>query len=263
MKLKNYLSNGLKTLAISTILLPTLSHALTLDAFQFANKTTINGVPNQKLTAIQNFGGAIGGTRSIEYTMTSTNGISTIDMYPGAPNQVVPIPSNFGFNNSFGAKGTVLLSYDGDNQVGVNQFNGLGSLDLKSGGATGLNFDTWFDFSFTQPLNLKFTFYDASDLTGNTYSSGTYVVDKRYDNNAFTTLFMPFANLTQFGNKGAANLSNIGAFSLQIGESYFAADFGITNLRTNSSTSAVPEPTTVGLMISGLIGLARRKKATV
>ena len=255
-----------KLSAFLIFLASTNSYAITLDAFNFSTRGRFNaGNIGQTVSTVQNVGGAYGGTRSIELTRTS--GGTGLDASHAPVVSNFPSPSHLSFNAGYGDSGRMLLTYDGNNQAGLNNYSGLGSLDLTQDGADALNFDIWYDFPANRSMNLVFTFYDASDPTGNKWSRGIYNVDRRYDNNAFTTLALAFTSLNQYGSNGAANLKNIGAFSLLFdGTNNYAADIGIANLRTNGSPNVgnpVPEPATIGLLISGIFGGIVRKRRKV
>jgi hypothetical protein len=251
----------------ATSFIYTSSFAVSLDQFSYTrenlngNITTLNsGRVGETISLIQNFAGAFGGTRSVQITAAQLGGqFFNSAFYIQSANT----PSAITFNNSLDSSGSALISYDGDNLAGLTDYDGLCSnskcLDLKEGNATGLNIGVSYDLPFNIPMELEFTFYDSKDQSGNTYSRGSLIIDKRY-NDRFVDLFIPFASLTKFGLNGAANLSNIGAFSIGVkGDGLEASDLGLTNFRTNGSAS-VPEPTTIGLLLTGILGMSRKRK---
>ena len=144
---------NLKFLVIcSTLAIPVTGNAVTLDTYKYdsAGRIETSSGVNHTASIIQNSTGAVGGTRSIELTYNSDKPGSLDSSWSPAIKPLTGItpPSFLSMNTSFTGKGSMLITYDGNNTLGINDFRGLGSVDLKDGGATGLNYDVWYDLPF-------------------------------------------------------------------------------------------------------------------
>ena len=241
---------------LTACFLSTSAFAIVLDPYNFTSANKFQISTNSTSSAVQDFGGAIGGTRSIQIEKLS--GTSTFDVAgnPAGPGS----PSSLTFGTTGTATGTALIAYDGDNVLGLNNFRGLGGVNLLSGNATELDFEIFYDHNNLRPPGkLVFTFYETADK----WSQGVFTLNQEYL--TLAPVSFAFSSFTTFGSGGAANLSNIGAFSMLYDATNVpASDFIISNLRTNGSNiSPVPEPATMGLLASGLLGgiAARKKKA--
>ena len=259
------LSKFLPLLQWLVVAIPLPSYGITLDNFtDYKVNVPVGLIVTSKDTGklndsmVQFNAAAVGSTRSVELS-TVLNQVNGGFVYTGFSNNFGN-PNSIEQNSSLDGTAKTFLSYDGDNKVGLTNFTGL-NLDLREGNADKLEFDVHYDLPYQNPMKLEFTFYDRSDPTGNTFSRGLYDVGIRSQGRDFTTLNLSFAALSIFGSNGAANLSNIGAFSILFdGSNAPAADFGFSNFRTNGQNTSVPEPITLGLLGSGLIGVVLRKK---
>ena len=177
--------------SLATLLLPTSSFAITLDSFSYTSGSRLtSGAVGQTVSVQQTGQGAIGGTRSVEVKATAAGGTG-FEVGFGPFTERTQFPSNLAINSSFTGIGTALLTYDGDNKVGLTNYTGLNSLDLTEGGGNALTMDVIYDYPFNNKnMDLVFTFYDASDTTGNKWSRGVLTLDRQYrDNNHLETLF--------------------------------------------------------------------------
>lgn len=91
--------------------------------------------------------------------------------------------------------------------------NGLGTLDLLTQAYPSIVARVTYDFAPAALANLVFTFYDAADPSGKTYSRGTIVLRRAYSNELVS---LPFLELDQWGSSGPANLHRIGAITLEL-----------------------------------------------
>ena len=250
------MNNKLKFLVILGVCAFTCpnSWAITLDSFAFTEFRRVDLNPGMNFSEVLQGQGAFGGTRSVEVQNTS-NGSYDPEFTPGER-----IGQNFGafaLNPNLGGSGNALLTYDGDNEVGLTSFDNF-VLDLTQSGATQVEFLALYDFEPPQnPFEVEFTFYDASDATGNTFSQGSVFITENNESFANPSIFaLAFADLNRIGSNGAADLANIGAFSIGlIGENALSSEFAIANVQTNE----VPEPGTMMLLGASLLAGARRK----
>lgn len=223
------------------------AEAITIDAFNFSTSQRIEA--NPIALVVQQNGDPLGGSRSVEITRTTALGAGGTVSSNFSSSKVISL------DQGAGAKGKMELVYDGDLVAGLSNFRGLGGVDLTQGNANALTFDVWYDNPFgSTGYNIVFTAYESAEK----WSRGILTLNQRYD--TFTPFTISFSSMNIFGSSGPANLSNIGAISLLFdGTNAAAADFMIRNLSTNSNTTAVPEPTSLLLALSGL-GFYRRKK---
>jgi len=166
----------------------------------------------------------IAGTVSVE--ILTTNKLFVIDLGQGESSKVSVI-------------------YDGDNIPGLTNPAGLGGVNLLADNSDAFVFKiNGFDFANQNPGVLKLKVYDASDISGNTWSEGSLLLNQNvnYGVDPELSLNLDFNNLTTFGPNGSANLTNVGAIEIVFDLSNTpAADSSFTFFGTNGDCSHVPD----------------------
>lgn len=181
--------------------------------------------------------------------------------------QAVAFDLGGGVNSLFYAqdstiKSQLTLTYDG----GAAGFDptGLGGFDL-TGGGTEFGFEIGVNF-MDSPYSMEIIVYDASDPTGNTWSSDTISpTGPIFSATAFTIPYGHFGDGSQpndVGPNGPVNFGNVGAVVVKIGSAGQGADLEVDYIKT----SVVPEPASiitalVGAALCGFGYLRRRKSA--
>ena len=159
------------------------------------------------------------------------------------------------------ARGRVVVTWDGsDGLFGPGQvdYDGLGSIDFTVDQVLQI-LVTFSDVG--GPVRL--TFWDANDLTGNTYAQHTFNVPGGIPAASMVLLSAAFnnANFTAVGDSLSNILASVGAIQLEIDATAVAQqgwDMRIDFVRT------VPEPATLamlGLGFAGLLVAGRRKSS--
>lgn len=157
------------------------------------------------------------------------------------------------------ARGRVVVTWDGfDGLAGPNQVNyaGLGSIDFS--GETALELLVTFS-DIGGPVHI--TFWDASDLTGNTFAKATLVVPGGVPSNSSVLLSMPLSSFVATGGTLANIFDSVGAIQMVIDATAVAQE-GWDARFDYIRTVRIPEAATLGIFGLGLIGLgiaARRR----
>jgi hypothetical protein len=228
------------TAVMAVLLLAGNAYATLIDSFDVGYTTPVLLVypPATFLpgTALDMKSGAtsdiIGGTRDTELDYVSGPGISYSTANLGSSGSL-----DFAQGPNSSAKLTLI--WDGDTSQGLTSYS-LGA-NLTSGGATGLVTDVKnIDIDLTYMVEIYTDSTHASVYSGIIPggTSGPLYVDF---NSQFTV---------KPGASGGANFSNVGAIKLVLDGNHPDADISINSLGT-----AVPEPATFVLMLSGLMGL--------
>jgi hypothetical protein len=213
------------SLLVATVA-PSIAHAIRIDIFegQQSVQATV-GAPGVSTVAQAN---AIGGFRTI--TSVVSAGAS------GSKDEV----GNTVFEHSqgFGVSGQSALIWDGD-AIGTNlNPAGLGSINFLQDGATAIALS---GLSFDKPqqsnLTLKLFLYDATDATGQKWSSASVLLDRSMSEE---TVLLPFSSFTVSGPSGAASISNIGAIMLVIDGSEPNVDMQLKKIGTNGRCDLIP-----------------------
>lgn len=150
--------------------------------------------------------------------------------------------------------GYSLTVWDGiDMNAGTIDYDGLGGVDLTMGGMLNRFALSFLSADLAGSINL--TVYDASDMTGNTWSSAEFLLPGSIFSP--TDVDVMFSSFTDIGPNGAADFTNVGAISMMIqNESSGSLDVLL------SSVSVVPEPTgIVTLLMGGLLTLGRLRRS--
>ena len=161
--------------------------------------------------------------------------------YAGNPFTLSGYPDELFGISSFGTSITATVTFD---SVVTSTFTGTltGTSDILSGGINGYAFggsDTW---------------------TGGMQDSFTFVNGQITEWTFLTDATSPYYLLTTSNSWGGSALDTVGRIDAGDTPSYIALDPGTWTLQANSN-GAVPEPCTMLLIGSGLVGLAawRRK----
>ena len=152
----------------------------------------------------------------------------------------------FEYAANAGVAGMAVLTYDGVDGEALLDPTGLGGFDLTVDGQHAFQLA---DVFADHLAGFTIVVYDASDPTGNTWSSGTLTLTSPLT--TLATLTLEFADFNEFGTGGAADFSNVGAIELRV------YDIGEDSLDVSIGAFQVtaPEPGAVALVGCGLLGM--------
>lgn len=156
--------------------------------------------------------------------------------------------------------GALTLTWDGDTSAEQLSGAGLGCLDVRNGGATGLvvsglsiqgRCSTEEDFE-CPPFVIETRLYDFADPTGQTYSASML---RRPNNKSASDVVIPFSNLTRSGPRGLGRLECVGAISVTVRmDRYSQVTLSMGPIFTNShdplAVPPTPTPTVVAVVTS-------------
>jgi len=183
------------------------------------------------------------GERDAMLDRVAGDGVVTLDIDPGTSARLF-------LENAVGTQSELRLVYDGaDGDPVTIDYNGLGNLDLTELGtedrfAVRLQTD--------QPAELLFRIFDATDPTGNSWSSGKLEVPASA---SLTWYELPLLALTTEGPGGPADPADTGAILVQVS--------GPASLDVQIDEIRVPEPGAAAAGLAALLALGalRRTRA--
>jgi hypothetical protein len=217
-------------LSVQLIIVSSVS-AISIDDFGGSHGASAG--PGLTDDSVANSTDALGGSRELHVQAGNELGFGAVSLIASG--------DILGHSQSTGLSGSSRVVWDGDTNAASVAYDGLGGIDLLEDGATAVQVEIEF-FDNAGPTELWVKIYDASDLTGNTYSRGTVV------HNTFVAhadpLFVvdfPFAGMTD-GPSGGADLSNVGAIEFGILGTSPAVDMEIAWIGTNGECRNLPLP---------------------
>lgn len=151
------------------------------------------------------------------------------------------------FSNSPVTQGIVELSYDGADGSSGLDLDGLGGIDLTDGGTLDAFAFTLFFADFE--VDYLITVYDTNANSSGFQGTLPTGISGGGDE---VEIISPFASFTDGGTP--ADFTDVGTITLAFVAKEPAADITIDNFR------AVPEPTSVALLLAGGALLARRRR---
>ena len=156
------------------------------------------------------------------------------------------------------ARGRVVVTWDGvDGLAGPNQVNygGLGGIDFSA--ETSIELLVTFS-DVGGPVQL--TFWDADDLTGNTFARTTLNVPGGVPSGSSVLLSTPLSSFTAFGGSLANIFSSVGAIQMTIDATAVAQEGWDARFDYLRTIRTVPEAATLGLFGLSLVGLGLVRK---
>ncbi len=234
---------GLLVAATSLALASPAGAILVIDDFASDQALTLLSEDAAVSNVAAAVGVAIGDERDIEIERVSGTGGAALDVNGGEPAQ-----GQLLFSVGFATETTLRVVWDGaDGVADAVDPAGLGQVDLTDGGA----FEAFvIDLDADLETTLSLRVYDASDLTGETWSEATVPVLPTAGD--FVLLEVLFTEFTASGPLGPADFTNVGAISVEVSGAP-ALDFRMASVH-------VPEPGAAPLAALAALALLVRNR---